>query len=273
MGFSYSLRQSISVGARPPQTAMAFVTVMELFELGELWQQVEALDYAVPTELQYELFHQIMRLGRRGSRWFLRNKHEVAPQHTIELMKKDFQRLMPEIPDMQGQGWSTMWQQRRQNWTEQGVPEALAGRIAAFDAFYLLPGGVDAALTTEVDAHAMMSLQFDLVELLSLDWMFQRLIDWQPDSRWQDLARESYVDNIEVLLRSLAVGLSQYMEGDSINVLASWQSDYTTRIDRYLGMINALRASATQDLSVFTVIVRELQDLVDASLSGLAQSS
>lgn len=273
MGFSYSLRQSISVGASAPQTAMAFVTVMELFELGDLWREVEALDLQVPTDLQYELFHQIMRLGRRATRWFLRNKHEVAPQRTISLMKRDFQHLMPLIPDMQGAGWGELWRQRQQAWRDQGVPETLAARIASFDAFYLLPGAVDAALNVGRDAQVMASLQFDLVELLSLDWTLQRLIDWQPDSRWQDLARESYVDNIEVLLRSLALGLSEHIEGGSKDILAQWQSGFTSRIDRYLGMVNALRASATQDLSVFTVIVRELQDLVDASLSGIATAT
>lgn len=270
MGFSYSLRQHISVGASAAQTATAFVTVMELFDLGSLWQEVEALDYQIDSAVQYELLHQIMRLGRRTTRWFLRNKHDVSPQHVVSRMKADFSRVIPRVPELQGQGLGALWSQQVEQWTQESVPDDIASRIAAFDAYFLLPGAIDAALDSDCDAEDMVDLLFSFVDLLSLDWTLEKLIEWQPDSRWQDLARESYVDNLEVLLRQLIVGLRQHSDNSNQELISQWQHTNRHRIDRYLSMTNSLRATATQDLSVFTVILRELQDLVEASLVNVS---
>ncbi|GAB3382571.1 NAD-glutamate dehydrogenase [Spongiibacter taiwanensis] len=270
MGFSYSLRQNISVGASAAQTAMAFVTVMELFDLGALWREVEGLDYQVDSAVQYELFHQIMRLGRRSTRWFLRNKHDFSPQQSVSRMKPDFERVMPKITEIQGKGLGALWRLQVAQWTQAKVPDDLASRIAAFDAYFLLPGAIDAAKNSDCDAESMTALLFSVVDSLSLDWILERLIEWQPDSRWQDLARESYVDNLEILLRKLIVGLQQHSDHCNADILSQWRDANRQRIERYLSMTNSLRATATQDLSVFTVIERELQDLVEASLANLS---
>lgn len=271
MGFSYYLRQDLSVGTTAESTAKAFVTVMELFDLDSLWRQIENLDYKVSSETQYELFHQVMRLGRRCTRWFLRNRHDLEPDQLITSMKGDFDTLLPVLGQYPQGDWGASWQLLHQQWMDTGVPEGLASQVASFDACFLLPGCVSSAQRVECPAPVFTALVFELMSELAMDWAIQKLIDWQPDGRWQDLARESYVDNLEAIVRQLAVGLIQASsavgEIEVAALLGRWRDHNASRLRRYLSTINSLRAAATQDLAIFTVVLRELQDLVDASLS------
>ena len=50
-------------------------------------------------------------------------------------------------------------------------------------------------------------LYFTLGEQLSLDWFMAQIVGLQPDNRWQDLARESYVDDLESQRRRLTASL------------------------------------------------------------------
>ncbi|MBD2859782.1 NAD-glutamate dehydrogenase [Spongiibacter sp. KMU-158] len=286
MGFTYCMRQEQSIGASPAKTAKAFVVVMALFELDALWAEIEKLDHQVASSVQYELLHQIMRLGRRSTRWFLRNKHDLSPEQAIQQMQAGFNQMLPVLSNLQSDNWMQVWQAQVQAWQDAGVPQAIAERVASFDAFFLLPGCIDAALEIHVEAQVFVSLVFRLIDRLCLDWALQQLIAWQPDGRWQDLARESYVDNIEVLVRKLAIGLlganrgsgndagegrdmdsAESQVADATMAFDQWQQKSEARINRYLTTINAVKTSVANDLSVFTVVQRELQDLVEGSLA------
>jgi glutamate dehydrogenase len=273
MGFRYSHRQEISLGATAVETACAFVTVVELFGIEGLWRRVEALDQGVDSTVQYALFHQIMRLGRRSTRWFLRNIHHIQPSRLIEKMQPGFAALMPCVVENLRGVWAEEYRSRSARWIDAGVPEELATTIAAFDAYFMLPGCVDAALEVDCPAERFSKLQFTLLETLQMDWALQVLISWQPGGRWQDLARESYVDSLESLLRQLSIGLLSDAQRSLSDILDSWQTDNQSRLSRYHTIIDSVRIAAAEDLSVFTVVLRELQDLVDASLAQLPDSS
>ncbi|MEQ9209821.1 MAG: NAD-glutamate dehydrogenase, partial [Pseudomonadales bacterium] len=132
MGFSYCQRQNLSLGASSVETARAFVTVMELFGLHGTWESIEDLDYKVPADIQYELFYQVMRLGRRASRWFLRAGMSLKPEQVIKRMKPGFELLMPRVVKFyRDSPKESLAIQKR--WIKSGVPEELAFTVGSFD--------------------------------------------------------------------------------------------------------------------------------------------
>ncbi|MFZ2319556.1 MAG: NAD-glutamate dehydrogenase domain-containing protein, partial [Pseudomonas sp.] len=72
MGITFVQRMKESTGMSAANVAGAYVIVRDVFRLPHWWQQIEALDYQVPAELQLTLMDELMRLGRRTTRWFLR---------------------------------------------------------------------------------------------------------------------------------------------------------------------------------------------------------
>ncbi len=74
MGITFVQRLKESTGMSPANVAGAYVIVRDIFHLPHWFRQIEALDYQVPAEVQLTLMDELMRLGRRATRWFLRSR-------------------------------------------------------------------------------------------------------------------------------------------------------------------------------------------------------
>ncbi|MDC1145026.1 NAD-glutamate dehydrogenase, partial [Porticoccaceae bacterium] len=96
-----------------------------------------------------------------------------------------------------------------------------------------------------------------------------QIVGLQPDNRWQDLARESYVDDLESQRRRLtasllAVNASKPQEA----VFTDWQVQQQPLIVRWQSMVRDLRRGTTPDFAMISVALRELLDLVQASVEA-----
>jgi glutamate dehydrogenase len=128
-------------------------------------------------------------------------------------------------------------------------------------------GVVDTALKLDQPVQQVARLYFKLGELLSLDWFMAQIVALHPDNRWQDLARESYVDDLEGQRRRLTANLMGDSQGDDLDVLIEgWQQQQAALIERWKFMIKDLRHGPTPDFAMISVALRELLDLVQASI-------
>ena len=74
MGPTFITRLYDETGASAPEIARSFVVAREIFLLRETFDAIEELDYKVPTNIQKQMMTDMIRLVRRGTRWFLRNR-------------------------------------------------------------------------------------------------------------------------------------------------------------------------------------------------------
>ena len=72
MGIVFVRRLIDATGAGRAEIARAYVIAREVFQLDHLWEQIEALDNQVASQVQYGMMLDLMRLIRRATRWFLR---------------------------------------------------------------------------------------------------------------------------------------------------------------------------------------------------------
>ncbi|MEQ9209493.1 MAG: NAD-glutamate dehydrogenase, partial [Pseudomonadales bacterium] len=122
------------------------------------------------------------------------------------------------------------------------------------------------ALSSNNKPEDMLDLRFQLGQELALDWLMQQTVDWQPENQWQDLARESNVDDLEYLGRQLTLGIHNlYPDLSGREQIDHWKQENPLKTRRFINMVNSLKSVGTQDISVFIVALRELKDLVDSS--------
>ena len=74
MGITFVQRLKESTGMSAANVAGAYVIVRDVFHLPHWFRQIENLDYQVPADIQLTLMDELMRLGRRATRWFLRSR-------------------------------------------------------------------------------------------------------------------------------------------------------------------------------------------------------
>lgn len=267
MGFSFCQRHTYSVGSDISQIAKTYVTVMELFSIDSLWQAIEALDYKIGTDIQYQLFHQVIRLCRRAMRWFLRNEPDLKPNEAVARLGTSFKQITAMIVELLPKSMLYSWNEQKLFWENHKIPEEIATRVAAFNPFFMLPGLVTAALKINCPVAELVQFSFRLSDSLSLNRIMDHLISWQLQNNWHDLARETYVDNLEGLQRQLTIRLYKNYANFSGDAISAWMTAEDKKIKRLQSSIaSTLEATPQSDLSMITVVFGELRDLINLSL-------
>jgi glutamate dehydrogenase len=268
MGFTYCHRLVSSLGVSPMQVAKTFIVVMHLFDLDTLWSDIESLDYVIAAEEQHELLSQIMDLSRRASRWYIRNRRSFDPAAEIERTQKCFKALTVAALDLHQPSWRALSEQTANELVRKGIPTDLAARCAVLDSLFFFPGTIDVALETGIDVCEVTRLYFSLTSNLQVDMLMNALLEWQSKDRWQDLARESHIDELEHLLRQLTLKLLQGQESSSTDVTAleqHWRASQAAPLQRFEELMISVGGAVITDLAVVTVVLDELKNLVESA--------
>ncbi|MBU0522239.1 MULTISPECIES: NAD-glutamate dehydrogenase [Pseudomonas] len=270
MGITFVQRLKESTGMSPANVAGAYVIVRDIFHLPHWFRQIESLDYQVSADVQLELMDELMRLGRRATRWFLRarrNEQNAARDvahfgpHLKELGLKLDELLSGEIRDT--------WQARYQAYVEAGVPELLARMVAGTSHLYTLLPIIEASDVTGQNPADVAKAYFAVGSALDITWYLQQISALPVENNWQALAREAFRDDVDWQQRAITISVLQQGDGtqDVETRLALWMEEHEGMIERWRAMLVEIRAASGTDYAMYAVANRELLDL---ALSGQA---
>ncbi|MFE8069550.1 NAD-glutamate dehydrogenase [Marinobacteraceae bacterium S3BR75-40.1] len=268
MGITFVERLYQSTGAEAPGVALAYLTAREIFRLPHWWLEIEQLDFRVPSSLQIRMMGEMMRLIRRGSRWLLRNRRsDLDLGGHIERFAKPIDEFIQHLPEFLTGHALTDWQARFENYCKQEVPEALARVVAGTNHLYSALGIIEAHEYTGVPLQRVANLYYSIGERLQLNWFSTAINDLAPTSHWQALARESFREDLDWQQRALTVGVLRCSEeSDAIeDCMARWEEMHFGLIERWTAMLSELRASADPEYAMFSVALRDLLDLAQAT--------
>ncbi len=268
MGINFCLRLMEATGSSASQVARAYVTARDIYRLEDYWQSVEDLDYRVPADLQMALMTQMMRRVRRATRWFLRNRRShLNPAQEITCFGPVIQRLIEGVPARLRGEAKTEWEQAFEKLSEQGVPERLAKRAAIPAGLYAGLGMVEAAEQSGADILKVADVHLALGERLGLHWFANQIAEARVETYWQAMAREAFMDDLESQMRVLSVSLIR-LAGEDYGIdeaIALWAGQHQVLESRWKSMISELQGAPGTDFAMFSVAMRELLDLAQAS--------
>jgi len=268
MGLTFCQRQVASTGATVAEVVRAYVVVRDVLRLDKVWAQVEALDYKVPSEVQFELFHALMRLGRRASRWMLRNRRScLNPQQEVQAFGPKLVELQLLLPTLFSRQESNGWMEEVERIVAQGVQQNIAVLVASSNFLYFGFGIADIAVSTGKPVGLVLELYHRISTELDLDWFADQIVNLEPSTRWEDFARESYVDDLENQRRSLTFTLlsNAHSAKDIEAVIDVWKAAQAPLIARWGEMAQELHAAPNGDFAMFSVALRELLDIVQST--------
>jgi len=268
IGLSFVLRQQKASGASVADIARAYTSVMAVFDLGNLWTAIEDLDFRIAAEVQLDMMLDVIRLVKRATRWILRNRrHQVAPGTIIAEFATGTASLIDTLPALLRGRAADDFEERRDRYLQAGVDADLAMRVAVCgEAATALPI-VDVAARLGADFLKVATLYFQLGESLELDWFGAQILSAKVDNEWQALAREAYLEDLQVQQCTLAEGVLRLGRDDE-NItacLATWEEREAPLLQRWRDMLAELHAATAPDFAMFAVANRELLDLAQSS--------
>src|SRR5579883_1545187 len=101
MGINFVERLQRETGAAVSFIIRAFVIAENIYQMEELWRQIENLDYKVKPAVQQKMMLQIYYLIRRATRWFVRSrKPDIDIDKSIADFSAPIAELMQKLPEL-----------------------------------------------------------------------------------------------------------------------------------------------------------------------------
>lgn len=272
MGATYVKRIYDETGSGPEEVARSYIVSSNVFDMDYFWSNIQALDNLISAEVQSKMMVLVIRLIRRATRWFLRNRRGGLPiTETIALFKPQVDDLFDNVADLlAGEELEKLYENTRLL-EEAGVPHQLALRVAGCRSMISALDVIEASLSSHIPLQTVSKVYFALGARLELDWFRARIAAHEVNNNWDALARAACRDDIDRQQRSLTESVMNYCaaEQSTEEALNAWENDMKSLVLRWRQMIIDLRASTSEDFTMYAVALRELLDLAQASVSRL----
>ncbi|WP_416140120.1 NAD-glutamate dehydrogenase [Halomonas sp. HK25] len=267
MGVVFMRRLIDATGAGRAEIARAYVIAREVFQLGTLWQQIEALDNRVPSAVQYGMMLDLMRLIRRATRWFLRARVGMDTRDTIEYFAPRLAQIQEGIGKRLRGEELEAWEARRAELIEAGVPEALAGASAAAASLYAGLGIIQAARQASEKPQRVSEVYYEIGDRLELPWLIGLITALKVRDSWQAQARDTFRDDVDRQQLALTVSVMQMEAGarEARERVDQWLELNAGMHRRWCKLLEQVGSGSQGGFPLFAVAVRELVDLAESS--------
>ncbi|WP_233872961.1 NAD-glutamate dehydrogenase [Paraburkholderia adhaesiva] len=268
VGCAFVHRLMDETDAKPGDIVRACILGRDVFDLDDVWRDIDALDNRVADDVQARMFVDVARLLERAALWFLRHLQSgaVADGGVSELLARcrdAAQRLAPQLPQLLHAGDLEALSARQRELVDAGVDSGLAARVAS--------GEISAALLDIAEVSAACNQKLELVAAvyfalgtqLNYGWISERAATLPTPTHWDTMARASAMAEVARLKRALTTSaLAQSPESSEPDAIVSaWCVRREASLARYTQLLGDLRATGGASLAVLLVVVRELAAL------------
>jgi glutamate dehydrogenase len=267
LGITSLHRLCETTGACVEEVVKAYLVSSSVFELDSFLEYLVSTDNKLPTKMQYNLMANITRRTRRGVRWFLKNRRSgINPGDEIKAFLLPMQVMRKDMAKLVSDNENERFDVRADNLRNIGVDEKWITLLAMPENLFSGLGVVEAARLSSSNVESATQAFYALIEVLRLEWFATQVSELNVDNYWQAFARESFIDDLEAQLRKLSIRLLGIAKNSSVEVAVDeWHQVHESLITRWHQMMHKVESAQHSDYSMFTVAIRELIDLVQAT--------
>ena len=276
MGVTFLYRLYKETGAPSAAIIRSYLAAREIFHLPELWYEIEACEIQSKTmaRAKEKMMNDVVRLVRRATRWFLRNRRvKIDVSETILQFATPVASLSKILASLLVGTERKHFEKLVANYLKAGLPESLAHRIAMTRPLFSVLDIVDAALINKMDVTHLATTYYQLSEKLELGWFRNQIISHDVNDQWDALARSALRDDLDWQQRTLSIGVMSLKNKEAKSEtnetsIENWMQRHKSLVVRWKSMLVELKRMNNIGFTMFSVAVRELLDLSQASLQG-----
>ncbi|MGE0625348.1 MAG: NAD-glutamate dehydrogenase [Pseudomonadales bacterium] len=257
MGITFVVHLLEFVGGSMETMVRAYYAFVEAFGMRAWFDAVEE-QQNVPEKVRLEMLLDLMRLGRRTTRWILRHRRGLGSvQAFVDGCQQRIATLMENRSSLMSRSEKDDWQTAVDALIEAGVEASLARRTARASRLADALSIVDASDATGEDVITTGEIFVGLSEKLQTDWLSDQLAQISPASHWQAMERDALLDDVMTQQGRLAVSVLSEADGD----IDRWMTQQERFVADWRRVIGNAQHAAQQDFSMFAMTCRKLSDL------------
>jgi glutamate dehydrogenase len=262
MGPVFAIRAQADTGRDPAAIARAYTIAREAFGVRDLWSDIESLDNRVPAAVQYAAVEQSTRLLRHMSYWLLTSRAEdLDIDRSVKRFAAGVRELAAGLDRTLGTTEHARWTAQRAELAAQGIPEALAGRIASLDALHGALDLVEVAKLRRVGVGFAAAAYFDVSERIGIAWIKQQIEALAAEGHWHAVARTALAESLFSLHRKITAAALACPGAQAAQRVSAWIAGHATEVDYLRRLIVDLRTGAPPDFATLSVALQSVRRL------------
>ncbi|MFI1203752.1 NAD-glutamate dehydrogenase [Streptomyces sp. BHT-5-2] len=264
-GTSFLHRMREETGASLEEVVRAHTAARAIFRLGQVWDDVEALDNVVAADVQTRIRLHSRRLVERGTRWLLNNRRQpLELSGTIDFFAERVAQVWAELPKLL-QGSDVEWYQTiLEELTDAGVPEPLAVQVSGFSSVFPALDIVAIADRTGKEPLAVAEVYYDLGDRLRINQLLDRILELPRNDRWQSMARASIREDLFAAHAALTSDVLSVGDGSATpeERFKAWEEANAAILSRARSTLEEIHGSEGFDLANLSVAMRTMRTLL-----------
>lgn len=271
MGFAFIYRMQDETGAPVSAIVRAYMIARKVLNLESILQQIESLDAKIDAKVRSDLMMIYIRLLRRTTRWFLRNKRtRLDMKKYIDLYGPGIQEMKDAMPGIFIGSSMKLYQDTLVHYANLGISKTFAHELTITRAIFSALDILDIAYQRQLKISDVAELYFGIGEFLDLAWIRTQVIVHPTTNHWELLSREALRDDLDWQQQQLTSGVIQYTckKIDREQCIQAWAVKNAILIERWRQVLSNLRSLGTLNYTIFFVAIRELLDLTQTTIQS-----
>ncbi|MES1243581.1 MAG: NAD-glutamate dehydrogenase [Acidobacteriota bacterium] len=261
-------------GLSAADIARAYVVTREVFDLRDLWAQIEGLDNQVPAAAQAQMLLDCGRLTERGTVWFLTEclqPLDIGSQ--IKAYGAGIRELGDRLEEMISAADRALLTDQAAALAGKGVPAELARRISCLGWMGQLLDVARISKGTPVPAAQVGKAYFTIGSRFGFDWLRRAAGSLPTDKVWDKLAVTAIVDDLfsqqgELTARVVSSVRKGGRAEDTERAIDGWVAERRPLVTRAEQLLAELQAVGTPDLAMLAVANRQLKSMAGVGPEG-----
>jgi glutamate dehydrogenase len=193
-------RLSTETGASAPDLIRAHIAAREIFGAAGLETAIAELDHAVAAETQTRMRLAVRTLVERAARWLVNERpRPLDISATVAELGPGVRTVVGVLPETLGRREADGVASRAAELRTAGVPDVLAGVVAASPAAFSALSSVTTARREDLDPTLVAAVHFELAQRLGLDRLMTRVTALPREDRWSTMARAALRDDLHTV--------------------------------------------------------------------------
>lgn len=248
------------MGGDTAEVVRALLIVRGAFDIPELFERLEALRGEIPMSLQLELMVELMRLGRRGGRWFLRHRRgRLAVREQIAFYAPRIVELRQARRALPNTGIHPDEVAQVQRLLSAGLPESLAEITAHATQAVEDLSIIDSAERGDHGVATTAGLYSELAARLDQPAVAAILMRIKPQNLWQAMERDALLDDMVSHTCTLT---SHVLAAPGMPSGLAWLDAHPTFEGDWQTIVAELLREGSADFSMYSMALRKLGDLL-----------
>jgi glutamate dehydrogenase len=253
-------RLAEETGRGAADVAYAFLAASSVFELPQLWRDIDALDVKIPGHRQLDLYARVQDFMLEQSAGFLRQGMIDDLATVISTHRSGVEEAAAAIRTSATTHQQARIADVRQQYEHGGAPVALAARLAELDLLGHAPAITRLSRETSRSIADVARIAFAAGEYLRLDEFKTRAHSLKVADYYDRLAINGAIHTLEAACRALTREVLISQQADAFD-FAAWELAHGQRLANAKAALDEIAGPGEVTVSRLTVAASQVRDL------------